>query len=364
MKVWKQWIGVAASVAALALPAPGAAQQRLELPEGSAWTHPHAGVAFPAVLDGRVRSGASAFANDFLDVAASYRTDDAGEEISLFVFRNTNGSGAVWLAQARAQIEARDIYANPTLTFPVEPVAIGDHAAAGALAVYAAGEGSDYTSTAVALFEMGGWYAKLRGSSKSLDPADLREAMLAAVSAIGWPEDAAFAAAQSPVANCAVALTFKRKSKDVKTDTTDAILQSVFGSLIQKKIAEAQAEKAETKPTGSYCLDSVLTPTQRVYRFNAASDAYLIAPGDSGRAILVGRSAAADLKSQLDERKSSKERYEVQLVLPDQRIYYRLQDRLPSPTRAIELVEAQATTSTVTTWGDDTNVNLDAGVVR
>ncbi len=364
MRIRAQWIGVVASVAALALAAPAAAQERIDLPQGAAWTHPHSGIVFPAMLERRDRAGASAFAADFLDVAASYKSDNAGEEISLYVFRNTNGSGALWLAQAQAQIEARDIYARPTLAFPVEPVAIGNHSEAGALAVYAAGEGSDYTSTAVALFEMGGWYAKLRGSSKSLDPATLREAMLASVSAIGWPADATFAAAQSPVPTCVESLTFKRKSEDVKTDTTDALLQSVFGSLIQKKIGEAQAAKADTKPTGSYCLDSVLTPTQRVYRFNSASDAYLIAPGDSGRAILVGRSAAADLKSQLDERKSAKERYEVQLVLPDQRIYYRLQDRLPSPRRAIELVEAHATTSTVTTWGEDTNVTLDTGVVR
>lgn len=337
---------------------PAVASEPLELEPGAEWVHPHSGISVPANIGGVARSRGTTFAPDLLDVGLQFDSEDGTEAISFFVFRATNGDAAVWFAQAQEGIESRDIYANPVLASGPEAFAHPGMAnVQGLKAVYQAGEGSDFSSTGLAVFAIDGWYVKLRASSGTRSPLELGEWMVQALSQIGMPQRSGAAKAVMPVVDCPVPLVFAKQAKDAKSDGAANLLGGLLGSMIAQKMLEDEGGEAPDQPV-SWCRDSSLGQNQNVYRANESENSYLIAAGDNGVAVQVAPDAAMALLA--PERAKKAERFAITLLTAGENVNYVPQNRLPSPQRVWEIINVDRRVSSVATWGDDSSIKLNA----
>ncbi len=337
------------SALALATAAPAWAQGELAVEAGKPWTHAHSGITVPATLGGNARTAARSYAPHELDLSLSFEPDEARDFLSFYIYRNTNGGVPIWMAQAQWSVENRGIFQGAKLV--VAPEAFtppGQTAASGLKAAYAITGDHGYKSTAIALLPFGDWYVKLRATSRDKSPAELAQAMDGWLSEIGWPKDAGSAPAALPVVPCSEALAFKGTSKDAGGDMMQ---DALAGALVSAAAGNRKTPAAQVQ----WCRDSRLDGNKAAYRPDAAKDAYLLAVGDNGNGVWVAPSIGALMAG------NNKERFGVTLQMAAEDIIFASQDRLPAPARAMEIVNAGRVASTVTTWGDKRNIQLNSG---
>jgi hypothetical protein len=357
------WIKVVVASAALALtPAiPAAAQQDLAIRPGEAWTHRHSGIIVPPTLGGNALTQAKAFAQDDLDVGLTFEPDGAQDFVSFYVFRNTNGGAPVWFAQAQWAIENRAIYGAPKLAAPPRAFALPGQAVTNGLrAVYAPQTaGGFFTSTGVVLVPVGNWYAKLRISSRNRTPSELEALIDRVIGEIQWPQQAAVAPAALPVIACPTPLAFDKQSKDL----TGGGMEEIVAAAIVSAADGDDSVKKEAMPATpvQWCRDRQLNNNIATYRANEATEAYLLTFGDNGNGVSVGLSSVNKIMAEL-EGKKAKLRYSVTLHTAAEAANFISQDRLPSPERAIDIVNANRRGSTVTTWGKERKVEINSNI--
>lgn len=309
--------------AALCGAVPSNAAEPLPIEAGKSWTHQHSGIVVPTALDGAARTNAVAFAANELDVALSF--DSAGESLTVYVYRNTNGSVPVWFSQSQWALENREVFKG--LVLAMTPSAFtppGQRAASGLVAVYDLKGASGYKSAGVALFAAGDWYVKLRATSTVRSPADTAAWMTRAIGQLKIP--AAGGAAVAPIAACTTPLAFGTGAPG------DA-----------KATAAVRLEAGVTAPSaritgGGWCTDAALGGNRRVYRPVGTNDRYLLAMGDNGNAIAVRGEGAGNAY------------YSVNFVAAGETIALVPRDRLPTPQQVFGLVEAERIGQTFTTW--------------
>ncbi len=85
-----------------------------------------------------------------------------------------------------------------------------------------------------------------------------------------------------------------------------------------------------------------------IYRGEGASDRYMMALSDAGRAIFVG---SADLAALLTETKAAP-RFSVSLADLEKTSTFGDFETLPLPDQAMEMIEKTAPLSVASTWGD------------
>ena len=342
------------TVPVAACAAPASAQRSIELEVGANWQHPHSGITVPSELGGISRGAATEYAPDFLNIGFSFRIDDPYEELSLYIYRHTNGGSPVWFEQARKAIEIRDTYAGAELAFGVEQYGWpGAEGWQGQRAIYDLPSDGFAKSTGVALFSVNGWLVKMRASSASRSPEELATLMDQAFAELTPPEPSVPQSPVIAVVDCEKKLKFK-KAKDSKQDGASALL----GGIVADKVEEAKVSETEARPAVAWCRDGSLSPMQVAYRADASTDSYLIALSDSG----MGVSVAPDLSAQFlaEDSKKSKPAYSITVITDAQRINYVPQDRLPSLKRVLEVINANRTTSSVSTWGDDSTIEVNS----
>ncbi|WP_077147218.1 hypothetical protein [Sphingopyxis sp. KK2] len=341
--------------------APAAAQQDIAIKHGEAWTHAHSGMTVPPTLGGNALTRAKAYAPDELDVGLSFEPEGAEDFISFYVFRNTNGAAPVWFAQAQWAIENRDIYGGPKLAAPPRAFAPpGQTVASGLRAVYAPqGDGAPFTSTAVVLAPVGDWYVKLRVSSQRRTPAELDTLVDSLLAEIRWPQQAAGAPAALPVIPCPAPLAFDKKSKDMIGGGMEEILAAALVSAA----ANVDSDEKDPGPTSpvQWCRDRQMDNNVATYRAGEATDAYLLTFGDNGNGVSVGLSGVNTIMAEI-EGKKAKPRYSVTLHTAAEDVNFVAQDRLPSPDRAADIVNANRRASTVSTWGKDRTVEINSSI--
>lgn len=342
--------------AAFALPATALAKEPIEIAEGESWLHSHSGISVPATLAGLPRTQAIAFSPDALNSGMQFDKD--GEILSVYVYRNTSGGVPVWFEQARYGITNRDIYKGAKPIGTTYAFALPGREQATALkAVYALPEGGPYQSTGLALFSLGEWYVKLRATSETRDVAQLETWMSQAISELVLPDSLSPGQTVEPVTDCNEPLEFKGKSKDAPKDGAASLLGGLLGSIVADKLEQVDPDDSVVTPV-KWCRDSTLGQNQTVYRANAATDAYLIAVGDSGIGVTVQPDQALALLGG-SERKAD-ERYSVTMHFDDENVNFVAQDRLPSPKRVIELINGKRTVTTVSTWGDNSTIKVNS----
>lgn len=351
---------VLAAVCAASLPA--FAQQPLPLKPDKAWKHAHSGITVPATLAGTPRAGGMAYAPDDLDVGLSFAVGDAVESLTIYVFRNTNGSVPVWFAQAQWGIENRDTFGHPAIVAaPRAFVPPGQTVASGLKAIYEPKRGN-YRSTGAVLLPVGEWYVKIRASSQTRSPAELDAWIDAALAEIGWPRDIAAAAPALPVTTCADPLRFETEAADAAGGDLSA--ETLGLALISAAAGDVPAKPKPTAPVPAvqWCRDRQLDGNIATYRPDDSDAGYLLAYGDNGNAIWAGPSPMNVAMEEIAAKKGEKAplRYSVTLHTAAQDVNFTLQDRLPSPERAIAILNANRRTSTVTTWGKNRQVQINS----
>lgn len=141
----------AAAALAVASIATGTAQEPLPVEAGQPWTHAHSGITIPATLDELPRVRATSFASPQLDISQNFASSDGLQALTIYIFRNTNGSVPLWFAQAQRAISLREDLKNPPLG--IDPVVFtppGQAAQSGLKAVFAPAQIDGVRSTGVA----------------------------------------------------------------------------------------------------------------------------------------------------------------------------------------------------------------------
>ena len=332
--------------------APGLAQEgQTRIAAGAPFTHPHSGIVIPETLGGIDRSAARAYAEDMLDMSIAF--DEPGEALTVYVFRNTNGSVPLWFAQAQAGLTSRAGFERARLAFAPDAFTPPNQPAASGLRAVYAPDNDDWQSSGLALFEVDGWYVKVRASSRTRSPDAMLTWLDEITGALGLPAGDAPAAAL--VEDCADDLRFRGNSRDVRSDAAGSLLSSLFGSAIAAQVRSGEIE-AEAVPI-TWCRDSALEQTQVAYRANGSDDSYLLALGDNGNAISVTPDGIGAL---LAEDEDEDPRWSLSLVMAGRTLNLTPQDRLPRPRRVMQLLESESFIGSVATWGDDNAMQINA----
>lgn len=356
------WLKAVLTAVAIALPTgvPLAAQEALQLKAGKGWKHKHSEITVPATLAGILRERGMAYAADDLDVGLSYTVGGAAESLTFYIFRNTNGAVPVWFAQAQWGIENSGTFGRPSIVVvPQAFVPPGQNVASGLKAVYEPDKGN-YRSTGVMLLPVGKWYVKIRASSQTRSPAELSNWMDAALTEIGWPKNIAAAAPAQPATACPAPLRFEGKSNDASGDLTTEALGVALVS------ASDGDDSIKKEPTSNvpvqWCRDRQLDNNIAAFRPDGSEAGYLLAYGDNGNGISVGASPMNVAMEEIAQKNGTKAatRYNVTLHTAAQDVNFILQDRLPSPERALEILDADRRASTVTTWGKNRKIEINS----
>lgn len=355
---------LAALTAIGVMAAPAAAQQPLPLKPGKIWKHRHSGIAVPATLAGTPRDGGTAYAPDDLDVSLSFTTDEIGESLTIYIFRNTNGGVPVWFAQAQWGIEHRNTYGEPTVAIAPEAfVPPGQAAASGLRAVYEPGN-SRYRSTGLMLLPVGDWYVKVRASSQTRSPTELAAWMDTALAGIQWPKGIAASGPARPVIACDAPLRFEDKSNDAH----EGIRTEAIGLAIMAIASDGDVIKERQAVNGpdQWCRDSRLNDNIGVYRPDAATTRYLLAYGDNGNGLWAGPSPMAAVMEEIAEKDGTKAEahYSLTLHTATRDVLFIPQDRLPSPERAMEIFSAGRHASIIPTWGKDRKIQINGAILK
>ncbi|MHA6721833.1 hypothetical protein [Sphingomonas sp. RS2018] len=284
-----------------------------------------------------------------LDIAAEYMRGDT--VLTVYLYRSTAGSVPVWFDRARWAIENRPVYGTPTAAVAPTPIAPPrGNVASGLLASWSLA-GSVYRGTALAILPQGEWLVKLRYSSKTDDGAASAEKLRTAIAALGWPDDAPAAPAALPMADCTTRIAFADTTTSLPPDM-NAMLLGALGSVA----ASSSRAKSTDSPAPRWCRDPATVPMGGVYRANESTDSYLLALSDAGRGISVYPSIASQVGAEINK-KPRVTTWSVDLATPGRDLIFPLQDKLPSPTRALELLRGQPISS-ATTWGEKRTVTI------
>ena len=355
--------------ASIAGASPALAQQAIEADDGKPWVHPHSGIAIPAELGDFARGRGTAYAADFLDVGFGFDPRGSGDALTIYIYRKTNGDVPLWFAQGQSALVTRDVFRSAEPAFaPAAFTPPGQSNPSGLRVVYAVDRGN-YKSTGLAVFEVEGWFVKVRATSQSLTPSELLVQMDEAIAALDLPQGDSPAAV--PVADCETRLRFRGKSRDVASSDGAAALSSLLGGLLVSAIAEERAQgkagdagdAAEEPGPVTWCRDQRIADAQATYRANHSEDSYLLAFGDNGNAISVAPDTLASLLSD-GEKKDKDQTYSLTLMTADRNLSLVSQDRMPRPSRAIELLENNRVVGSTRTWGDDRTIEINSGALK
>lgn len=343
-----------AAVAALVLSIPAIAQTAppiLPADANKPFRHANSGLTFPVALIGLPRSDGHEYVKPELDVAFRYVAPDGAEELTVYAYRATAGSPAIWFDAAIRSIEQRQAFGRKTrIERPIGFAPPGQSVASGFKAAWTLSNGP-LRSTALAIVPMGEWLVKLRYSSRAYEGASLMTRLDAAILELGWPTVPAASAAE-PITECSTPLKLGGVSKPVKTDGAAALIDAMM-ALDREKVVKPDAPKAAPV---SWCRDSTVVAPVPIYRPNGTSDAYLGSLSDSGQAVWVRPSLAGLIPK-------NKPSWVVSIVRAGETINYPGRDRLPPPTQLGEILKGAAATR-VATWGDERGITIDSNQLK
>jgi hypothetical protein len=334
--------------------APAAAQQLhpIEVKAGAPFRHAHTKLELPATVAGIARTQVAEIEGDQLDVVVDYSAPDLSTAYTFYVYRNVSGALPVWFDRARWMIEHRGVLGVPALPGRVEAfVPPARREAAALIATYDV-SGKDFRSTGVALLPLGEWYVKLRASSKSLSGAELEARMKAALAELHWPRDLPAAQASSPVERCTTALALGDDAKLLEGGD-QAGASTLMNAILGMAVVESAKKKGAPAPVRMpvWCQDAAQALQGGVYRADGATDSYLFALSDAGRAVWVGPDQALSILAAGEPAKPQKASFIVKLLLLPRTLTSRPYDRLPPPNQALTIVKDGHFASAVPTWG-------------
>jgi hypothetical protein len=274
-----RWLG-AAIAAGLMCGAASADLRRLEVPVTAGWQHDATGLVLTPQLAGLSRVKVEDFGTEEVDLAITY--GNAEHTIgSVYVFHPGLDNVPVWFDRSQTAILTRSDYGSTVgnaepRAFAVTPGTVND-----SLRITYALTGGKVTATALAMVPLGDWLVAVRLSSPTMSAEALDQTMSTMLRDIRWPANRASGPEARPVVACTAQLAFG-KAKILKPDMTQVLMNSLLSSVVAKD----PAEKAPAAPI--FCRDGAASDQGwALYRPDGATDRYVIALNDSGRAVGV-----------------------------------------------------------------------------
>lgn len=353
-----RWFGVLLlALSGLCTSASASAATDLKLPSAKPYRHKPTGLAIPPTLAGLPRDRAEALTPD-LDEFVEFRSADGGEDITVYVFRRTNGSVPIWADRVAWQIEHRDIYGNASLAMPIAAFTPpGQASASGLIGIYNPGKGR-YRSTSFAFMPLGDeWYIAFRYSSATLSPAELDGRLREVIATVQWPKRIQAQPAAAAIGDCTTPLALSGPANVVTGESEMAVtLASVamLGVLDEEK----KGAKTTLASTIGWCRDPGRYEGiggHGVYRPLDTTDRYLLALGDAGVGVMV---APNPLVAELMP-KGVGVGWTPTLFGLARSIVYQRRDRLPAPDQLFRIIDTEGPEATITTWGKVSKITIN-----
>lgn len=290
MRQFNHFLAAATLVAGMALPLAAQDQAPAARP-ASTWSHDRSGLTLPATLAGFTRGESTQFDENGYNVGVSFTDAETRSTATLFVYRAGPESVPIWADRAVA-----GMFANPALAdVSVEDVRFSRFNApngAGALSglrVVTPAKG-EMSATGLAIYLHDGWLVKLRMSTKTLDRAALELRIKDFVAALAMPAATRTAPAYVDLADCAQPMARGKPAKLARLDMMGLImLGATMSAVHEKRLKEPAEGKADAAPAPLWCRDAASRIEYGVYRQEGVEDAFLVALGDGGTSLMVGR---------------------------------------------------------------------------
>jgi hypothetical protein len=347
----RHWVKIAAASLAV-VAAQAAATPQVQLPAEAAYKSTASGIEF-APLSGFSRR-VTLFGDTGLDIGIDYRSDSANEEITFFLVRRVAGDAALWLDRVGKVVMGQDRLGevSPALA----PFPLATPGGGGGLGVAYSLTGKQLKSTGAAVFASADWYVAIRATSAAKSPEELKAWMASAATSVRWPADQQPLAAPAPIQPCSKPVGGSDKAR-FHVPALSALL--VKAALAHNVENERKEKIADPLKTGSWCVDSDLSPMASVYRHPDDRKSYFLAVADAGRGYTVGEEP---LMAVLDPTEGQS--YFVTWIDLDHVDGYAAFDRLPAPAIVQSFVKGRAYAFRASTWGTESNISFNADVAN
>lgn len=292
MAVFKRLIsGACVAVLAAGLTVSAASAQEPDAQPASIWSHDLSGLMLPASLAGFERGPSKQFDEDGYNVGVEFEDDASGSWADLFIYRASPASVAIWGDRAVA-----GMFANPILgevdvnAVRIMPFTPPNNAGEKSGLKVLAPLHNDLTASGLAMYLHDGWLIKLRMTSRNLDIVSLEARMADFIAGLKISAAERPAPAFVDILDCPAPLKSGKKAKLIRLDMMGSIMLGATLGIAHE--AKAEAAKDSDDPSardGVWCRDPASQPQFGVYRRGADEDSYLIALGDVGTSLAVGR---------------------------------------------------------------------------
>lgn len=336
----KRAVIAAALIVLVANPASAEVRQ-ITLADDATWQHQRTQAQFPPTLDGFSRDWVGDFGTGETDILATYQDRASGTTATLYVFRAGLVDVSLW--QDRVYTAMKE---SPNTGPIIEEEALranfsppqGGGADSG-YRIAAPSRNKGVASTGFGMFPHDGWLIAVRMSSARLTAQELDRRIDSFMAAVPLPAGTVTYPAAAPLQPCPTPLSFKKKAKQKKTDLGTLLIVGALASARDKLASEDQGQPLTQ---ARFCKESDAGASYGVYRADDTDDSYVLALGDAGVSVTVGRS---DIGSLLN--RSSPDQYWPILSDSEATRIYAPFDRLPSPEQVLGIIQSQNPVSTV-----------------
>ncbi len=282
---------ICGAVLVAALPMPHALAQDQIAQPAPTWSHDLSGLALPPMLAGFARGQSKQYDEDGYNVGVAFKDDATGSWADLFVYRAVPASVAIWGDRAIAGMFANpmlgDVDANAVRITRFTPP---NNAGAQSGLKVVAPLSNELKSSGLAIYLHDGWLVKLRMTSRKLDPAALDARMTEFMAGLALTPATQPAPPFVDIQNCAAPLKSGKKAKLMRLDMMGSILLGgTLGAAHEARIEQAKTDDDTVHPKAAWCRDPASQPQYGIYRRGDADDSYLVAIGDVGTSLSVGR---------------------------------------------------------------------------
>jgi hypothetical protein len=302
------------------------ATRLLEVPARASWQHAETRMILPPRAAALNRLEIRDNGDEEVDVVAQYGDPTGDLVTTIYLYRTMVPDASLWFDRALSTLLLRPGQPVTAIPVPVTFARPGEAIESG-LRTTIGVDSAEIRSTALAVVPLGDWLVKVRMSSARLDPAALDGRLTEFIQALRWPRDTAAAPAARPIQPCERPLRLRRASI-VRDDLAQVLINSVAGAALQGN---------SELPPPVYCREGERRRDYGVYRPDGATNRYLVALGDAGIALLVGRSL--DI-SELNLGGSGRRSFAVTLLERRGTAVYPSFNRLPPPDQAVDLLSA------------------------
>lgn len=260
----------------------------IETEEGKPWTHQWTSFTAPPVLEGSVRSRVTSLNEEQTNFWVTYQDRETGTTTTIFLYRSGLMSVLIWFDRAlegmknsSGVIGALDTSLAQSGSFT--PISGGGEGSG--LLLYGPTTGGGMDSTGLALFPFDDWLVKIRISSRDLAPPELFYKFVDVLSNLRLPQSRIEYPAASDIAPCETQLNAS------DAGNRSAASKDAFGAIAsiaagKRKPPQGAMQRVEDP---EYCREWQEDSSYSVYRSKGSRDSYVLALGDSGYAVSVGK---------------------------------------------------------------------------